>query len=261
LASGYWQVPVAEADRHYTAFVTPLGLFEFNVMPFGLCNAPATFQRLMDSVLRQLRPSVQVFFDDTLIATRTKEEHFNRLRAVFDLLRYHGLHLRHDKCRFFQERIPFLGFDVTAAGLQSQPDKIHAVVDLPQPNDITQLRHFLGLTSYYRRFIPQYATIAAPLYHLLKHNVPFQWEAAQQHAFDELKTKLTSAPILLIPNFSQTFSLTTDASKNAIAAVLEQEGRPVAYYSRATTAHERNYSITELELLAVIAAVKHSMTA
>ena len=262
LKSGYWQVEVDEKHREKTAFCTHEGLFHFNVMLFGLCNAPATFQRLMDMVLSGLQwSSYIVYIDDIIIVGKTFEAHLSNLRQVFERLDRAGLKLQPHKCQFMQPKVKFLGHVVSADGILPDPDKTCRVREWPIPTTIKETQQFLGLASYYRRFIKNFASVASPLHKLTEKNSEFKWTTQCQEAFDCLKTRLVSAPILALPDWSQPFILDTDASDMGIGAVLSQiqEGREcaVAYASRSLTKAERNYCVTRRELLAVVTFLQH----
>ena len=266
LASGYWQVKLDDDARPKTAFTTHQGLFEFIRMPFGLCNAPATFQRAMQTVLSGLEwQNCFVYIDDILIASRTFEEHLQHLTEVIDRLRKAGLKLKPRKCRFLCEEVSYLGHIISAQGVSPDPGKIDKVKRFPVPHDVTQVRQFLGLASYYRRFVPQFAKIAAPIHGLLKKENAFVWTSECETAFRKLKEEaLTSAPILAYPKFGPEceFVLETDASYVGLGAVLSQsqdDGKlhPIAYASRSLDQHEKNYAVTELETLAIVWAVRY----
>ena len=262
LLSGYWQVEMAKEDREKTAFCTQEGLFEFKVMPFGLCNAPATFQRLMDLILAGVQWSTcLVYIDDIVIPGRTSEEHMGNLRVVLQKLREAGLRLKLSKCSFFQRQVGYLGHIVSREGVATDPAKTEKVAAWPCPTSVTEVQQFLGLASYYRRFIRNFAEIAKPLHRLTEKAQGFQWTNQCDDAFRELKQRLTSAPILAFPDFSQPFILDTDASQTGIGAVLSQvqEGqeRVVAYASRTLSKAERRYCVTRRELLAVVTYVQH----
>ena len=263
LVAGYWQVPMEPQSQEKTAFCTSSGLYEFRVMPFGLCNAPATFQRLMETVLAGLaRESCMVYLDDILVIGKSFDEHLQNLRRVFTRLREAGLSLKPRKCRLGMHSVEYLGYVVTEAGIAADPKKVTAVCDFPIPKDLKALRSFVGLASYYRRFIPSFSRVAAPLFELTKKDMPFLWSAKCQSAFESLKQALTQAPVLTFPRFDTGFLLETDASGVGLGAVLAQEQddgttRPIAYASRTLQPHERNYGVTELEALGVVWAVRH----
>jgi len=252
LASGYWQVRVREEDREKTAFITKLGTFEFNVMPFGLTNAPAAFQRLMDRVLKEaIGRFVLVYIDDINIYSRTFEEHLRHLQWVLDKLREANLGCRKEKCEFVRQQLKFLGHVISADGLAPDPDKVAKVQNFQHPQSVHVLRSFLGLASYYRKFVRDFSKKAAPLYNLLKKKVAYQWTSKQEQAFQTLKNALTSASILVYPDFDRLFVLHTDASKVGLGAVLAQQDKEkhehvVSYASRAMNNAETNYSTTVL---------------
>ena len=263
MLSGYWQVELEEGDKEKTAFCTQEGLFEFNVLPFGLCNGPATFQRLMDLVLTGLQwSSCLVYLDDVVVVGRSFEEHLRNLQNVFERLRGAGLRLKPKKCAFLQEEVLYLGHLVSREGISTDPSKIDKVVNWPEPVSTKEVQQFLGFANYYRRFIQDFSQIAKPLHRLTERNCPFKWTAECQQSFDELKAKLTTAPVLTYPDYGKPFILDTDASDFGIGAVLSQkddEGRErvVAFASRSLTKAERRYCVTRRELLAVVVFTQH----
>jgi len=267
LKSGYWQIRVHPDSQEKTAFITHQGLYEFRVMPFGLMNAPAVFQRLMQQVLMGLNPKngpdwVAVYLDDILVFSRTLEEHKDHLKQVFKRLGEVGLKLNPKKCSFACQQVEYLGHVITVDGLKPNPDRIEAVKKFRVPQDLTTIRQFLGLASFYRRFVPNFARIANPLHELTRKGVTFEWTAACQASFEQLKSKLVEAPVLAYPNFEKGFTLETDASAHGLGAILSQlqeDGKhhPVAYASRALSPQEKKYGITELETLAVVWAMSH----
>ena len=261
LISGYWQVEVEPADREKTAFCTPEGLFEFKVMPFGLCNAPATFQRLMNSALSGLHGnSCLVYLDDVIIMGNTFLDHLNNLQHVFHRIRAAGLKLQPNKCALCQKEVSFLGYIISQAGISTDLRKTERVISWPLPTSKREVQQFLGLANYYRRFIKNFAKIANPLHKLTEKSAPFLWTAECQLAFDNLKHSLTSAPVLAHPDYSKPFILDTDASQTGIGAVLSQvqdDGceRVIAYASKTLSRQERHYCVTRHELLAVVTFV------
>jgi hypothetical protein len=263
LASGYWQVEMNEQDKEKTAFVTKQGIFEFNVMPFGLTNAPATFQRLMDRVFYDIKDKyVLVYLDDINIYSSTFEEHMQHLKEVLERFRRANLKLNLDKCHFCKREISFLGHLVNEEGIKPDPTKVDKVKNFPIPTNTTELRGFIGLASYYRRFVQDFATIVEPMNRLLRKDIPFIWNEACGKAFEFLKEKLTTAPILIYPDFSKPFILHTDASYQGLGAVLAQEDAEghehvVAYASRSLVGAEYNYAATEIECLASVWAMKY----
>ncbi|XP_078799615.1 uncharacterized protein LOC144990300 [Oryzias latipes] len=262
LTSGYWQVEMTPRARKAAAFCTRKGLFEWNVMPFGLCNAPATFQRLMDRVLAGLQwEACLVYLDDIIVLGCNSNQMMERLEQVFTRLRQANLKLKPSKCRLFQEQVAYLGHVVSAQGISTDPQKIQKVQDWPIPKNISEVRQFVGLASYYRRFVADFATIARPLHELTKKYARFDWTTECQEAFEELKERLTSAPILGYPLDSGELLLDTDASDWGVGAVLSQvqggEERVLAYGSRRLTTTEQNYCTTRRELLAVVEFTSH----
>ena len=260
LRNGYWQLPIHEEDRPKTAFSPGpgLGLFQFCRMPFGLSGAPSSFQHLMDKVCRGL-PFVTTYLDDVLVHSANDEDHEKHLREVFQRLTQAGLTLRGKKCHIGMSKVAYLGHIFSSEGMKPDPQKISAVKEWNTPTDVSGLRSFLGLASYYRRYIQRFADIAAPLHHLTSKGVAFQWDMTCQSAFEELKVELTKTPVLAFPDFSQAaapFHLQTDASARGIGAVLEQDGHVIAYASRVLSSAERNYSVIQRECLAVVYALK-----
>ena len=266
LKSGYWQVELEEEAKPLTAFtVGPLGFWECEHMPFGLTNAPATFQRLMESCLGELHLNwCIIYLDDIIVFSRTPEEHIHRLRAVFEKLKAAGLKLKPSKCDFFKKEIKYLGHVVSEQGVSTDPDKIKAVTEWPQPTTVTEVRSFLGFVSYYRRFIPNFSKVAKPLNKLLQNleGTPSQkkkfkvhWGPEQQEAFETLQGLCTESPVLAYADFKAPFILHTDASGEGLGAVLYQvqEGkqRVIAYASRSLSKSERNYPVHKLEFLAL----------
>ena len=257
LASGYWQIRMSPTSREKTAFVTSQGLYEFCVMPFGLTNAPAVFQRLMQRLLTGLNPAagpdfVVVYIDDILVFSSTLEEHLCHLRAVIKRISEAGLKLKPSKCRFVRSEVEYLGHLITPEGLKPNSKLVEAIQEFPRPSDVSGVRRFIGLASYYRRFIRDFARIAEPLRELTRKNVSFHWTPACEDAMEKLKEKLITAPVLAYPSFGEPYTVETDASISGLGAVLSQmqpdeKLHPVAYASRSLSAAERNYSITELE--------------
>ena len=262
LASGYWQVELEPRDKEKTAFSTSKGHFEFNIMPFGLTNAPATFQRLMECTLAGLvGDQCLIYLDDVIIFSSTFNDHLRRLASVFDRLRAAGLKLKASKCHFIQEQVTYLGHIISSEGIKPDNAKLTAVTTYPTPQNTKEVKQFMGISNYYRRFIPAYAHIAEPLHRLLrKSSKTFQWTEQCEASFNTLKSKLTTPPILAFPRFTDPFIVSTDASNRAIGGVLSQiqdgHERVIAYWSRQLTKAQRNYSTIEREALAIVGAVK-----
>lgn len=257
LSSGFHQIPMQRESKKYTAFSTTQGHFHFNRMPFGLKNAPATFQRMMDTALRGLIGKYcLVYLDDIIIFGSTIQEHNQNLATVLQRLKDLGLKIQPDKCEFLKPELEYLGHVVTAEGIKPNLEKIECVKNFKIPKTPTNIKSFLGLAGYYRKFIKNFSKIAKPLTDLIKKDTPFHWTEKQQIAFETLKDKLCTAPILQYPDFDKTFTLTTDASNDGLGAILSQEGHPCCYISRTLNPPEKNYSTTEKELLAIVWAVK-----
>lgn len=258
LKSGYWQILLDADSKAITAFTIPgRGLFQFRVMPFGLHSAPATFQRAMNTVLgADLEPYVVVYLDDIIVVGETLEQHMRLLREVFSRLRRANLKINVDKSRFLKNRTLYLGHVIDGEGIRTEPDKIKAIREILSPTTVKQLRQFLGMVSWYRRFIPSCADLTKPLTSLLQKRKRWRWGEKEQTAFETLKNKLQSDPILVPPDFTKRFTLQTDASNIGLGAVLTQiqDGREcvIAYASRSLNKAEQNYSVTEKECLAVV---------
>ncbi|KAH0655105.1 hypothetical protein KY285_029987 [Solanum tuberosum] len=253
LLSGYHQIRVRPEDVPKTAFRTHDGHYEFLVMPFGLTNAPSTFQATMNEIFRPyLRRYVLVFFDDILIYSPTWTDHLEHLVSVLQLLRQYQLVAKRSKCLFGQESVDYLGHIISSQGLSVDPGKVESIQQWAPPRTVKEVRSFLGLAGYYRRFIHHYASIASSITDLLKKEV-FRWTPEAQIAFETLKTKLGSTPVLALPDFNQEFQVETDASGKGIGAILSQKGHPIAYFSqklnammqRASTYHREMFAITQ----------------
>ena len=268
LQSGYWQIEVKEEDRPKTAFVTRGGLYEYVTMPFGLCNAPSTFERCMELVLKGLQwRTLLIYLDDIIILSSTFSEHIERLDEVLRRLGNAGLKLKPSKCELFRKEVLFLGHIITQDGVKPDPSKVSAVQNWPIPKNITDVRSFLGLCSYYRRFVPRFATIASPLNRLLEAGQAFKWTPDCHEAFEKLKAALTSDNVMSYPDDDGLFILDTDASDSGIGATLSQlqwcdrtqkeEERPIAYASRSMTKPQRRYCTTRRELLAIVTFLQH----
>jgi hypothetical protein len=261
-ASGFHQIPIKEGDRCKTAFSTPMGHFEYLRMPFGLKAAPATFQRMMNCVLRDsIGDRCFVYLDDVLILGETLIEHHAKLRDVFEQFRKFHIKVQPDKCEFLRPELTYLGHVISKDGVKPDPKKVEAVVRFPVPEKEKDIKAFLGLSGFYRKFIPHFSTIAKPLTTLLTKETSWRWTLKEQESFDLLKSKLTEYPILQYPDFQKPFILTTDASGYGLGAVLSQgavgKDRPIAYASRTLNSAELNYSTVEKECLAIVWACKH----
>lgn len=262
LQAGYHQIAVCPRDQEKTAFTTMGEHYHYTRMPFGLRNAPATFQRLMNRVLEGLTEKrCAVYLDDIIVVGRSWEEHIGNLTLVLARLQEAQLKLQLKKCYFLQHQVEYLGHIISEYGITTDPKKTEAVRQFPVPNNPTALRAFLGLASYYRRFVKDFAVMSAPLTKLLRKDQPFHWTEEQEVSMNQIKNALVSPQVLAYPDFEQPFILATDASGKAIGAVLSQiqdgRERPLAYASRTLNPAETRYTITERELLAAVWGVKH----
>lgn len=254
--SGYHQIRLLEQDECKTAFRTHQGLYEFKVMPFGLTNAPATFQGLINTIFADMiRKFVLVFVDDILIYSRNLTEHVSHLKAVLARLQQYQLFVKISKCSFAQQYLEYLGHIIGIEGVATNPAKILAVQQWSPPKTQRQLRGFLGLAGYYRKFIQHYDILEKPLTKLLKKDVPYKWTNVEQQAFDMIKHKLVQAPVLALPDFSKEFVVETDASGTGIGVVLMQDGHPLAFISKALSPRSQAMSTYEKECIAVLLAV------
>ena len=257
LRSGYHQLKVRREDVPKTTFRTRYGHSEFLVMPFGLTNAPAAFMDLMNRVFGPyLDKFVIVFIDDILVYSSSKEEHAEHLRIVLQTLREHQLYAKFIKCQFWLDRVTFLGHVVSAEGISVDPQKIEAILDWKPPTNVTEVRSFLGLAGYYRKFIEGFSKIVTLLTKLTRKEEKFIWSEACQNSFDELKQRLTTAPVLTLPSGSEGFTVYCDASNQGLGCVLMQHDRVIAYASRQLKKHEVNYPTHDLELAAVVFALR-----
>ncbi|KAK9693072.1 RNase H-like domain found in reverse transcriptase [Popillia japonica] len=262
LASGYHQIQLEESSIPKTAFITPDGHFEYLRVPFGLCNAPAVFQRTINKVLGNLRyGKALAYMDDILLPSADFHSGLANLRLVFQSLRDAGLTLRLSKCQYFMEKVEYLGHEISSEGVQPGRRKTECVDRFPEPTDVRSVRQFLGLAGYFRKYIKDFAIIARPLTNLTKKDVSFAWGEDQHTAFQSLKTKLTSRPLLAIYDPELKTEVHTDASKVGIGGILLQAPpngmfRPVMYYSRQTTKEEQRYHSYELETMAMVYTLK-----
>jgi hypothetical protein len=257
LRSGYHQIRIRPEDIPKTAFATRYELFEYLVMSFGLTNAPAHFTYLMNSVfMPELDKFVVVFIDDILIYSKNEKEHAQHLRIVLTRLREHKLYAKFSKCAFWLEEIQFLGHCVICRGIAVDPSKVKDILEWKPPTTVHQVRSFLGLAGYYRRFIPDFSKLVKPITSLLKNETKFNWFSKCNEAFEKLKTLLTTAPVLAQPDINKPFDVYCDALGSGLGCVLMQEGRVIAYASRQLRRHVEHYPTHDLEIAAVVHALK-----
>ena len=263
LFAGFNQIGMTPRATQYSTFITPDGTWQYLRMPFGLNNAPATFQRTMNGIFHDMvGKSMLVYIDDTTIYTRTFEEHIEILEEVLKRLRKNGLFLKPTKCHLASHELAFLGFTVDKNGIHTSKEKVEAVLNYPTPTSKTEIRAFMGLAGYYRQFVQDFSVIAEPINRLLRKSQPFEWGDEQELAFQKLIQKLCSDPILIRPDWNKEFKLYTDASALGLGAILTQDDddkqeRVICYASRGTSDTERNYGATQLECLAVVWAVNY----
>ena len=269
LMKGYHQIKMSSESKDKTAFTCHLGLFQYKRMPFGLTNAPATFQRLMNRLFSGTEWNfVFVYLDDILIVSKSMEEHLKHVEQVLQRLKEVGLKLKPQKCAFAQTKIDYLGHTLSPEGVQPNDAKVRAVKEFPRPSSSTEVRRFLGMVNFYRRHVPDLASVARPFTALTRKDkdtgtiVKFDWDDQCEAAFQKVKEMLVSAPLLHPPDLSKPFFLWTDASGKGFGALLEQEGEdnkryPIAYASRQTNQAEAKYAPTELEVAALVYAVEH----
>ena len=257
----YHQLPLRESDIPKTAFKTPVGLFQYKVLSLGLTNAPSAFQMVMNNIFREagLNRHVLVYLDDIRIFSRTEKNHLKHIRQVLEVFKKYKLAAKKPKCHFFKKEVEYLGHVVSAQGVRPDPKKIETVKNWPQPQNQSEVRSFLGLTNYFRRFVMGYAKIADPLIALTAKNMdvtPFPWTRDCTDAFEALKAALTKATVLTLPDFNKPFTIVADASQVGIGGVLLQDDRPIAFESHRLSSTERNYSTADRELYAVVYCLK-----
>src|SRR3954466_14952205 len=257
LRLGYHQIQIREEDIPKTTFTTRYGIYEYTVMSFGLTNAPATFSRLMNYIFMEyLDKFVVVYLDDILIYSKNEEEHAKHLRLILAKLREHKLYAKYSKCEFWLPKVTYLGHVISKDGIAVTPECIQAILDWTPPKNVKQVTSFLGLASYCRRFVENFSKTARPLTNLLHKGVKFQWTDKCQERFQALKDKLTPTPVLAPPDTKKDFVIYCNASRQGLGCVLMQERRVIAYASRQLRPHEENYPVHDLELAAVIHALK-----
>ena len=265
LCKGYWQIKIKEEDKEFTSFTCHKGLFQYNVMPFGLVNAPATFNRMMRRLL-QNEQTLSSYFDDVLSHTGSWDTHMTSLQEFFTRIRNAHLTLKPSKCSLGYDSISFLGYELGKGCLKPLPSTVDKILRAPRPTTKTQLRSFLGLIGYYRSFVPNFALMALPLTDLTKKGLPnvLEWTDAQEQAFNSLRQYLVNPPILRLPDYKKQFILQTDAASGGIGAILLQEEEgcryPIAFASRKLLPRECNYATIEKECLAVVWGIQKFQT-
>jgi hypothetical protein len=257
LRSGYHQLKIQKIDIPKTAFRTRYGLYEYTVMSFGLTNASAYFMYLMNKVFMEyLDKFVVVFIDDILIFSKIVEEHEEHLRLVLEKLRSNQLYAKFSKCEFWLTEVAFLRHVISAGGVLVDAGKVKDVLNWMPPITASEIQSFLGLAGHYRRFIKDFSKIAKPMTKPLEKNKAFEWTTECQASFEELRKRLTSAPVLVLPDLTKKFDIYCDASRQGLGCVLMQQGQVVCYASRQLRKHEENYPTHDLELAAVVHALK-----
>lgn len=263
LSKGYWQIALTKDGIERSAFITPFGLFEFLVMPFGMKNAPATFQRVVDQLLEGCQGFTCAYLDDIAIFSDTWEEHLHHVGTILDRICKAGLTIRPDKCQLGMAEVQYLGHRVGGGTMKPEPAKVQAIHDWPTPQTKKQIMSFLGTASYYRKFVPNFSTVAKPLTDLTRKNSPrmIHWTPACDSAFQQLKSALASNPVLAAPDYKKCFVVQTDASTYGLGAVLSQvneagEEHPIAFISRKLLDREVAYATIEKECLAIVWALK-----
>ena len=257
LQSGYHQLKIRQKDIPKTAFTMRYGLYEYTVMSFGLTNAPAYFMSMMNKVFMEyLHKFVVVFIDDIMVYSKNEEEHKEHLWLVLEKLREHQLYAKFSKCEFWLKEVEFLGHVISGEGIAVDPSKVQSVTEWLAPTSVSEIRNFLGLAGYYQRFIENFSKIAKPMTELLKKDTKFKWTEDCEASFQELKKCLTTAPVLILPDIHKEFQVYCDASRLGLGCVLMQDGRVVSYASRQLKPHELNYATHDLELAAIVHALK-----
>jgi hypothetical protein len=257
LKAGYHQIRLAPGEEHKTAFQTHSGHYEFKVMAFGLTGAPATFQHAMNATLAPVwRKFALVFFDDILIYSSSYSEHLQHLETVLSISKKDQWQVKLSKCAFAHQKVSYLGHVISGDGVATDDSKIQSITSWPTPTNLKELRGFLGIIGYYRKFIKHYAILSQPLTHLLKKGVYFVWTEVTEMAFQTLKNALSSAPVLALPDYKLQFVVETDACDIGIGAVLSQAGHPIANVSRALGPKNQCLSVYEKEYLAILLAVQ-----
>jgi hypothetical protein len=257
LWSGYHQIKIKKEDVPKTAFVSRYRHHEYLVVPFGLTNAPVIFMNLMNKIfMPYLDKFVIVFIDDMLIYSKEKEEHAKHLRIALQILREHQLYAKFSKCEFWLDQVEFLGHVISKEGIAVNPSKVASDLEWEAPKNVKQIRGFLGMAGYYRRFIEGFSKIAGPMTKLLRKNTPFVWLEECEASFQTLKEKLTTTPVLAVPETGKDYTVYCDASKNRLGCVLMQDRKVIAYGSRQLRPYEVNCPTHDLELAAVVFALK-----
>nr|CAD2194910.1 unnamed protein product [Meloidogyne enterolobii] len=257
--SGFHQLPMNPEHKERTAFSCWMGLFQFIKVPFGLCGAPTTFMRAMNELKKYISASFLIYIDDVILSSENEIEHLNDIEQFLNVISNFGMRLKLEKCEFGLAEIKYLGFFISENGIRPDPKDLECINKIKPPNNLHELRAFLGAVNYFRKFIPSCAKILGPLYELTKDNkfkTSTEWNEEEWNSFNEIKEKLKSPPVLAPPNPKESYIIETDASLKGIGAVLIQNKHPVAYYSRTLKDTEKRYHINELEALAISQALK-----
>ena len=266
LTSAYWQIRLSKQSRHKSAFITHRGLFEFNRVSFGLKNAPTRFQAIINQVLsKHIGKFCYPYLDDVVIYSKSEEDHVKHVESVLDALEKANMKLNRKKCEWFKSKLKLLGFTISSEGVESDPNKVTAIRNMPPPKDVSGIRSFLGSTNYFRNLIQNYATIAEPLTKLTKKNQKFIWTNEQQDSFEALKTALTNAPVLMYPDPNKEYNLYTDASDIALGAVLMQKDddgheRPIQFISKKFASCQARWPCLEKEAYSILYALDRLKT-
>ena len=261
LLKGYWQVPLTEKAKEVSAFVTPDGLYQYKVMPFGMKNAPATFQRMIHALLKDIA-GCEAYIDDVIVYSETWDDHLKTIHALFERLAEANLTVNLAKSEFFHATVEYLGHKVGQGFVRPISAKVESINNFPSPSNKKELMRFLGMVGFYRKFCPNFSTVVGPLTNLLQKRAAYEWSELCEDSFKKIKSVLISSPVLSTPDFSKQFKLTVDASDIGVGAALFQEDddhvdRVVCYFSKKLSKCQQNYSTIEKECLSLLLALQH----